>query len=327
MTGVRRAGRAGPVIVTALIAAVVVACAPAPRPDPAASTPVVSGSGLDYRGGVRLDLPSGIGGLSALAIDGDGGGFVALSDEGQILTGRMHHDDSGRLVRVDALTVHPLGGIDAEAPKRRRDAEAMTRSADGSWLVAFERDHRLLAYPPGADGLRQPPSEIAPPPGLARLPANKGVEALAMLPDGRLIAIGEAASGSSGDHTLWIRQPLGDWDRKTYRTDGAFAPTDAVALADGDVLVLERSFGLFSGLRARVIRVPASELDNPAVIGGYVVGTVEPPLGISNFEGLALSPTHGRPGTIYVVSDDNRSPLLDSLLVQYVLSSTDGIGS
>lgn len=329
MTGYRSPGRVGTAIAiaTALIAAVAAACAPAPRPDPAALAPASQPDGLDYRGGVRLDLPSGVGGLSALAIDAGGNGFVALSDEGQILAGRLHHDESGRLIRVDALTVHPLGGIDVESPKGRRDAEAMTRSADGSWLVAFERDHRLLAYPPGADGLRQTPSEIAPPPGLARLPANKGIEALAMLPDSRLIAISEAASGASGDHALWIRQPPGDWERRTYRTDDAFAPTDAVALADGDVLVLERSFGLFSGLQARMIRIPASEFDNTGAIGGHLVGTVEPPLGVANFEGMALSPTNGRSGTIYVVSDDNRSPLLDSLLVQYVLSSADDIGS
>ena len=72
-----------------------------------------------------------------------------------------------------------LHGLDGRliASKAEADAEAMARLPDGSWLVAFERDHRLWRY----RTLTATPTPVEGPAEIGRQPANGGIEALAAL--------------------------------------------------------------------------------------------------------------------------------------------------
>jgi hypothetical protein len=66
-----------------------------------------------------------------------------------------------------------------------RFLEAFARLPDGSWLVAFERRHRLWRYP----SLTGTPLPVEGPADIGRQPANGGIEAMAALADGTVIAI------------------------------------------------------------------------------------------------------------------------------------------
>ncbi|MEK9725686.1 MAG: esterase-like activity of phytase family protein, partial [Rhodospirillaceae bacterium] len=72
------------------------------------------------------------------------------------------------------------------------------------------------------------PEPLPPPDGLAALPANSGIEALALLSDGRLLAITEGRKDVASA-LAWVSDTDG-WSPLTYPTDGEFRPTGAATL-------------------------------------------------------------------------------------------------
>ena len=291
------------------VALLTAACAAAPSGAGAAA------QALTYLGGVVVPSEGGVGGLSGLRVAADGSGFTAVSDLGAVVTGRLRHDEAGHLDGVGALSVRSLGGI-APGDKGSADAEALARLPDGTWLVAFERDHRLLAYPPEG-GLTGQPRRLDMPESVRRLPANKGIEALATFPDGTILAIAEGRGGD-GLHPAWIGRE-GAWRTFRYRTDPAFAPTDADLLPNGDLLILERHFSLALGVLGRLVLLDGRGLQDGEIVEGQPLGAVEPPLGADNFEGLSVREAPDGTLLAYIVSDDNFSPFQRTLLVQYAL--------
>ncbi|HZH47648.1 MAG TPA: esterase-like activity of phytase family protein [Roseococcus sp.] len=193
-------------------------------------------------------------------------------------------------------------------PSAARDAEALVALLDGSWLVGFERRHRIGRYP-RIDG---PALAFAAPPGLAAAPSNGGLESLALLPDGRLLAIAESL-GQDDERAAWIGRD-GQWEARTYRPASGFSPTDAVALGSG-ALVLERDFSLFGGFRARLAHV--ADLSRPVLVGETWLDL--PPDGpAENWEAIAMART-GEGALLALLSDDNESPFQKTLLAVYRL--------
>lgn len=272
---------------------------------------------LAFRGAVALNAPD-VGGLSGLALTDGGRQFVAVSDVGRVVRGRFVFDGEGRLSGIADLVQRPLelehGRSDS---KRNADSEEIAAQPDGSWLVAFEREHRILRYPAGLGRSDVAPAVLPMPPGLEDAPANSGVEAMAVFPDGRILVIEEGGDG--GRHRAWIgKPPLGgprDWQRLTYRSKDGFRPTGAAALPSGDALVLERDVSLLGGWAARIVRVPASSLVAGAVAAGEELARLERPLLADNFEGIAVAPGRNGETLIHLVSDDNFSFLQETLFV------------
>ena len=123
------------------------------------------------------------GGFSGLSIRN--GRIVAVSDAGWRLTGRIADGPGG--LRARDMTFTALSDRDgAVFDKNGGDAESLSWR-DEQLVVGFERDHRLMVM--DANGrvtraLRDRRFE--------RMTTNKGLEALATLPDGTLLAVGEA---------------------------------------------------------------------------------------------------------------------------------------
>lgn len=283
----------------------------------APSTAGSANGALVYLAGLDLSGAKGLGGLSGLHVSDDGESLIAVSDDGRLITGALAHTSLGAMKSWTIEREAPLPGLEG-ADKKDADAEALLRQPDGSWLVTFERRHRIERYPGGEDGPAGAPRSLEVPASLKSLPANKGIEALALRPDGTLVAFAEATETADGQHRLYLRQ--GDeWTEKRYRTDSFFSPSDAAALPNGDILVLDRGYSLAAGVRSRLIHVKSEDLLSSDIVEGAVLGDIEPPIGTDNFEGLAIRQAPDGRVYVYLISDDNFSPLQRTLLVQYEL--------
>ena len=84
---------------------------------------------------------------------------------------------------------------------------------------------------------------------------NQGIEALATLPDGALLAVGEGATGDDGRHLAALRSRSGTVRVGEFASDGGLDPTDAVAIGPW-LLILERRLSLLTGWHSRIVAVP-----------------------------------------------------------------------
>ncbi len=275
---------------------------------------------LSYRGGLQLDFDDDrFGGLSALDVSSDGATLTALSDRGDWFELALGYDARGWLARAERRQTGRLQDGNGRAPRRKidADAESMVRLRDGSVIVAFEINHRLLRYPPAAPPFSVPPTALADPPGVRRAPGNSGMEALTLLADDRMLVIAEDAG--VGDTTdAWIGDGA-TWERAGYVLTPPFLPTGAALLPNGDVVVVERRASLLGGIGARLVRLKAADV----AVGGRLTGTeiarLESPLTVDNLEGIAVRENGDGETLIYLISDNNFSLFQRTLLLVFAL--------
>ncbi|MCU0944863.1 MAG: esterase-like activity of phytase family protein [Rubritepida sp.] len=270
-------------------------------------------------GGLVLDTSAwGFGGFSALHLDA-GGLTSAVSDRGRWWQARLLRDAAGRPTGFAPARHGPLRDATG-APLRGRlgDAEALARLADGSWLIGFERAHRLQRHAT----LDAPGAPFPAPPGLDEAPPNAGVEGVTQLADGRLLLLTEGLPGPEpGSRAAWIGALEGArvaWTRRAYLPDGGLEPTDVAALPDGGALVLERDYTLLGGFRARLGRIAPAALRGAQPIRATTLLELPGDGPSENWEGVAVQPT---PEGLLValVSDDNERPAQRTLFLLYRL--------
>lgn len=199
---------------------------------------------------------------------------------------------------------------------RPPDAEELARSSDGRILIALEGRHALAQLPrvESANGraLELEPRPLPAP--LARLPANRGIEALAGLPGDTVLAIAEHGPGDL--HPAALLAPGGP-RFLAYRSAPGFAPTGA-AWHEGWLYVVERRLSALSGFTARLTATPVGD---PADLPDPIEPLVElARLGGSptadNIEAVAVETVEpGGPVRLWLVSDDNYSPLQRTVLL------------
>ena len=266
-------------------------------------------------GGLEINTAAiGFGGFSGLHLD-EALNLTVISDTGRwfratLLLQGERPTGLGPAIRGQLRD----GAGDPLARGRPTDAEALTRRADGTWLVGFERWHRIRAF----RDLAAPGAYFEAPPGLDAAPSNGGLEALASLADGRLLGIAEFLN-APGDATLrraWLGGP-GTWRATTYRPAPGFAVTDAAVMPDGGALVLERRFALLEGgFAGRLVHVTAAALMGPGPIEGTPVLTLPPDGPAENWEGVAIL-RRGPVLWVALLSDDNQNGFQRSLLLLY----------
>ncbi len=278
--------------------------------------------GLVWRGGLAIaaDDPR-FGGLSDLLLAPDGNSVTAISDAGRWVTARLTYDGAGNLAGVTGGASGSLRNSKGLllVAKREQDAEALARLDDGSLLVAFERDHRLLAF--GRGGLTGVPKTIAAPSGLAGAGSNAGIEAMVALSGDRLLAFTEGQKAGAG-YAVYLRETDGRWQALALQPKGLFVPTGAAQLPDGDILLLERRFTILGGLGARLSRIPLASIRPGALLEGREIAELRAPLTLDNFEGVAVHRLSDGTTRITLVSDDNFSPLQRTLIVQFDLAGS-----
>ena len=278
----------------------------------------VRAGALIYRGGIAIRSPDPrFGGFSGLEVSSDGERLTAVSDRGAWLRARIRYDAAGRLAGLADGRIGPLHGPDGK-PLRglNADAEALTFLPAGAALVAFERRHRILRYPAGANSLSGRPERWRAPAGLAAAPFNGGAESLAHIGGGDLLLLTEGLTRGSGAYAGWLARK-GRWRPILYARAGGFRPTDAARLPAGDIAVLERHYTPISGVSARIVLIPQRDLAPGRPVRGRELLHLAPSMTVDNFEGI--SARRGRDGrtVLYILSDDNFNPLQRTLLLMF----------
>jgi hypothetical protein len=287
---------------------------------------------LVWRGGLVLSAGTEkFGGYSGLVLSPDGRDLLAVSDAGGWLKARLDYDGT----RPAGLTAASLGSILARdgRPLRRdrdRDAEGLALAAGtlrkGEALVAFEQNNRIVRYALSGGELGRPIDVIEPPAALRKY-SRDGMEAMTVLKGGpykdRIVAFSENA-GSDGRHAGWIWN-TGKPKPMNVVSHGGFALTDAASLADGTLILLERRFTIFEGVRMRMRRIDAADVKPGALLDGEVLITADMSDEIDNMEGLAVHTAPNGDTVLTILSDDNFNRAIQrTLLLQFTLPPRAG---
>ena len=320
---------------------VAAACAGAPPPSPVGAQPVTLDirsqplvlkldepaqrrvGKLIWRGGISMTADSAnFGGWSDLHVTPDGKSLSSISDEGSWLTATIDYDHDGNLAGLSNGRIGSLRGLDGKplADKQWADSEGMALMPDGSWIVSFERHHRLWRYPT-FDGT---PTAVDVPEDFDKQPNNGGVEALTALADGRIIAISEEYIVRPGMLRGWIGQPAGGgrytWQTFQYAKAPDFNPTALVQLPDGSFCLLERAFDKIRGVRVRVMQFDAADVKPGGTVRAKELAWLATPYAVDNLEGLAARKGPRGETLLWLISDDNFNPLQRNILLLFELT-------
>lgn len=289
---------------------------------------------LIYRGGVSV-VPGAhgdlFGGLSGFRITPDGSRFVAVIDDGRWMSGSLTYDAAGMLTGVGDVRVMPLLDNDGspQQGKARGDAEGLTFldpfDLKGDAFVSYEREHRIqrFAAVEGGSPLSGPAQDFAMPAAIAKLQSNSGLEAIASLGNGKLVAMAEEGPrGENDDSPGWVVDiATGEATSFTVKRNLPYALTDATLLPDGRLLVLSRRFSPLTGPGAELRLFDPAALTDGTVVEGQLVATMFGGVTVDNMEGVAARKAEDGKTLIYVVSDDNfQRPLQRTLVMMFELA-------
>jgi hypothetical protein len=283
---------------------------------------------LIFRAGLNLYAKtSHFGGYSAIAIDPSGRSLLAISDAGSWLRATLD-SDGRRLKGLSAAVIGPMLGADGK-PLRddaMRDAEGMTLvdgdTSRGTAYVSFERRHRIARYPFSAEQFGPPTGTVPLPAGAKAMSANRGIEAMTIIRAGRLkgtlVAFAEGLADKRGNLRGWLIGGPSPGEIVVKRL-GGFDITDAAALPDGGIVLLERRFRFSEGIQMRIRRIAAGELKRGALIEGEVLLDANDSLNIDNMEAIAAHRAGSGETVLTLMSDDNFSALQRTLIMQFTL--------
>jgi hypothetical protein len=273
---------------------------------------------LEYRSGLVLTSAfRGFGGLSGIRLDAKGERFIAISDKGGWFTGRIRYDGK-EMKGLEDVEAAPLLGPDGRPITARGWFDSESIALDGSFvyigIVRFDF----------SKGFTRSRGEVVPlPPAAKKLPYNKGLEALVFVPRGMplagtLIAISERGLDAQGNLIGFLVGGPSPGQFAVRRTEN-FDVSDAVLLASGDLLILERKFSWLGGIGIRIRRIALGTLAPGAVVDGLAIFNADLGQEIDNMEGLDAHVTAGGDTVLTMVSDDNFSLIQRTLLLQFTL--------
>jgi hypothetical protein len=280
---------------------------------------------LDFRGGVSLTSRfKEFGGLSAIRVQPDGANFIAASDKGWWLRGRITYEGKRPTGIADA-EMAPILGPDGLSLASRRWYDTESIAQDGGILyVGVERVNRIVRFDYGKDGLLARGQPIEVPARVRSLPNNKGLESLVFVPrglplGGALVAISERGLDSDKNILAFL---IGGPRPGTFavKRTADFDVSDTTMLPSGDLVILERKFSWTTGLFIRMRRIALADVRPGAVVDGPVLFEGDLSYAIDNLEGISAHRTPGGETVLTLVSDDNFSALQRTLLLQFSLA-------
>ncbi len=232
----------------------------------------------------HVDHPD-FGGLSALLMAADWASLLAGSDHGALITARLQRDDAGQITDVTPIDIMRAKLRSGHAPTEfKMDLEALTRDPRGGWMLAYESYVRIERL----TDLRAVPKATHRWETFVPLFGNQAFEALATLPDGRVIAITET-KGPTGTARSVIWAGSGWTEGPQIPVSRGYHITGADVGPDGCLYLVERRYSIAGGFRFGLRRLsggPDTWVDTllyraaPAAIGNVeAVSAWAPPSG------------------------------------------------
>ena len=279
---------------------------------------------LEYRSGLILTSRfRGFGGLSGWRLDAKGEQFISMSDKGTWFTGRIvyHGREMTGLADVEAA---PMLGADGRPITARGWFDTEAIALDGTLVyIGLERVNQILKFDFAKGGTRSLGQPIPLPPAMRKLPYNKGVEALVVVPKGlplagTLIAISERGLDADGNIIGFLIGGPKPGDFAVRRSNN-FDISDAVLLRSGDLLILERKFSWLAGVGIRSRRIALKSIDRGATLDGPSIFEADLGHEVDNMEGIDAHVSPEGDTVLTMISDDNFSMLQRTLLLQFTL--------
>jgi hypothetical protein len=279
---------------------------------------------LEFRGGLVLTAANkNFGGISGLRVAADGGRFIAVTDRGYWLRGRIVYEGARPAGIADA-ELAPQLGPDGKPLTLRGWYDSESLAQDGGTLyVGLERVHQIVRFDYGKDGVLARGRPIAVPSAFRALPSNRGIEALEAVPKdlplgGTLIVLTEQALDGAGNHRGFLIGGPSPGEFAIARSKN-FDVTDAALSPRGDLFVLERKFSFIEGAGMRLRRLALKDIKPGAVVDGPTLIEADMGYQIDNMEALAVHRADDGALIFTMISDDNFSPIQRILLLQFAL--------
>ena len=279
---------------------------------------------VQYRSGLVLTSRfRGFGGLSGIRLDSKGERFISFSDKGSWFTGRIVYQESEMTGLAD-VEAAPMLGPDGKPITTRGWFDSESIALDGSFVyIGLERVNQVLRFD-FSKGFTRSRGEVVPmPSAVKKLPFNKGLEALVMVPKGlplagTLLALSERGLDADGNLVAFMVGGSSPGQFSVRRTN-AYDISDATLLPSGELLVLERKFSLVDGIGIRIRRIPLASVAPGALVDGPTIFEADLGYEIDNMEGIDAFVTPDGDTVLTLVSDDNFSMIQRTLLLQFTL--------
>lgn len=280
---------------------------------------------LTYLGGLELTSASpDFGGFSGLRIDPETGRLFTASDNGYWLTAEIRRDGAGRLSGLANSDLSCICRTDGTpyGSKHWGDAEAVEIRGNRAY-IAFERLNRINGYDLTSDYRLGPPKQATTSFKSKKIDYSEGLEALALAPEnsglaGKFIAIAENSLDSNGDNRAFLAD-ANSIEEFSIRRSEDFSVTDATFLPDGDLVIMERRFGLSVGVGIRIRRFKADDIRPGTTLSGEVLMQAGLASRIDNMEGITAWRDENGDTRIAILSDDNYSRIQRTLLLEFRL--------
>jgi len=275
---------------------------------------------LEFRGGLELSSRHpAFGGISALHVEPDSNRFIAATDRGSWVRGRIVYRD-GKPAAVADAEVAPILGIDGRPLAARGwfDVESLAER-DGILYIGIERAEQIVRFDYRRDGLRARGQPIDVPADFKTFTFNKSLECLAAPQGalaGRLIVVTEHSLDSAGNLRSFV---LGadQVTRFGVKRSDDFDVSDCTVLSQDELLLLERRASPARGIAIRIRRIPLADIKEGAVVDGRSMFDADLAFQIDNMEGIGVHRNSAGETIVTLVSDDNFSIIQRNLLLQF----------
>jgi hypothetical protein len=269
---------------------------------------------LRFIRGWRLSSSNAMfGGFSSLAVTGPDR-FQLVADNGYWARFAVLPGDRVADARIGKIPV-PGGNV---GKKSKSDVEALLFDpATGQSRVALEFVNEVWRLDPTLGRIESRSALPRP-----HWPKNSGPEAMARLPDGRIVIFSENADDDPRGREALLFEgdpsvPGTRAQRFHYDAEGKGAVSDATTLPDGRILLVHRQVGFDPVFTTTVAIVDPADIRPGAVLRSRTIGRVPGALA-DNYEGAAVT-TDGARIFLWLVSDDNFNRWQRSLLIQFEL--------
>lgn len=269
------------------------------------ATPQIADADITLLSELELTLPDTVGGLSGIELDAGGQHAVLLSDRGTLYRAKITRAPQGQAI---GLAITDTLRLRHHGEHKHPDSEGLALLDRSQIAVSAEDPTRLLLYRWG----NKDPSYVPDLPTTRELDDNRGLEALAVSPNGTLYTLFETPDGAS--YPLYLYRDGGWQHGPNLPAHEDFSIVGADFDEAGRLYVLERAFSAL-GFRTQIRRVTFTQDKTREEV------LLRTPLGrFDNLEGLAVSTdTEGRT-RLSLISDDNFLSILRMSLVEFTIT-------